>query len=107
MLFGQSALKLFTHLKQNLNWVFLKPLAFTTQAGYMKTCSSYQEAAGSSPGSHSYRIDKRFDKSKLRLSKRRKELQIGEYRRRLKVNQIEEEERLRATEGLVYGAGEF
>lgn len=41
------------------------------------------------------------------LSISRKNHQIEEYRRRLRLAQMEEEERLIEIKGLTYGAGEF
>lgn len=76
-------------------------------SGYTKTCSSFHAAAGISSERHSWTIAKRFDKSRLRLSTSRQVKQNEDYRRRLRMVQIEEEERLREIEGLIYGAGEF
>lgn len=75
--------------------------------GYMKTCTSYQDAAGVSPGSHSFNIAKCFDKKRLRLSKGRKAVKYEEYRKKLRIAQLEEEERLKENEGMTYGSGEF
>lgn len=91
--------------------MYLKALVFegisVYNSGYTKTCSSFHAAAGISSGRHSWTIAKRFDKSRLRLSTSRKVKQNEDYRRRLRMAQIEEEERLREIEGLTYGAGEF
>lgn len=106
MLLGQNAQRLYTHPKFKLELGVFEAINIDS-TGYIRTCSSFQAAAGISPGKHSWKIAKRFDKKRLMLSISRKNHQIEEYRRRLRLAQMEEEERLREIEGLTYGAGEF
>lgn len=75
--------------------------------GYEKTSSSFQDAAGISPGAHSAKVAKHFDKKRLQLAKARKSIKFEQYRRKLRTAQAEEEERLKEREGLTYGAGMF
>lgn len=77
--------------------------------GYLKTVSEIHKSLGlhSSPGVNTVHIAKSFDKERLRLSRKRKELKYQAYRKKKRIAIIQDEERRIEREGVTYGAGEF
>lgn len=76
-------------------------------SGYKKTCFSFKNAAGISPGRLSGKVAGHLDNKRLRLSRARKSVKYEEYRRKIRIAQAEEEEKLQELEGATYGAGRF